>query len=72
MLQNTTFRKLDVFPSSGEEWAIPTLLGPLESTNLNHYEGPNRAGVSLSSPEEGNKSRFIKFFLKLFRIPDYE
>jgi hypothetical protein len=34
-LENTTFRKLDLFPSSGEGGAgkTPTLLGPLERTN---------------------------------------
>jgi hypothetical protein len=30
-----TFRKLDMFPSAGEE--TPTLLGPLEKANLNHW-----------------------------------
>jgi hypothetical protein len=30
-----TFRKLDLFPSSGEE-ETPTVLGPLEGANLNH------------------------------------
>jgi hypothetical protein len=29
------FWKLDLFPSSDEE--TPTLLGPLESANLNHW-----------------------------------
>jgi hypothetical protein len=29
-LENTTFQKLDLFPSSGEEREDPTLLGPLE------------------------------------------
>jgi hypothetical protein len=31
------FRKLDLFLSSGEVREIPTLLGPLESANLNHW-----------------------------------
>jgi hypothetical protein len=30
------FRKLDLFPSSDEGKVTPTLLGPLEGTNLNH------------------------------------
>jgi hypothetical protein len=31
------FRKLDLFPSSGEgRGKTPTLLGPLETANLNH------------------------------------
>jgi hypothetical protein len=35
--KNTTFRKLDLFPSSGEGWETPTLLGPLEIANLSHW-----------------------------------
>jgi hypothetical protein len=36
-IKNTTFRKLDLFPSSGErDRETPTLLGPLERANLNH------------------------------------
>jgi hypothetical protein len=31
-----TFRKVDLFPSSGEWWETPALLGPLERANLNH------------------------------------
>jgi hypothetical protein len=49
-----------MFPSSGEERETPTLLGLLEKANLNHWsitlsKGPNRVGVSLSSPEDGNR-----------------
>jgi hypothetical protein len=33
--KNTTFRKLDLFPSSGKG-DMHTLLGPLERANLNH------------------------------------
>jgi hypothetical protein len=39
----------------------PTLLGPLERANLDYWssaKGPNKLGVSLSSPEEGNRSSF--------------
>jgi hypothetical protein len=32
-----TFRKLDVFPSSGERKETRTLLGPLERLNLSHW-----------------------------------
>jgi hypothetical protein len=31
ILENATFRKLDLFPSSGDGKETPTLLGPLES-----------------------------------------
>jgi hypothetical protein len=36
-LKNTTFRKLDLFPSSGKIKVAPTLLGPLERASLNHW-----------------------------------
>jgi hypothetical protein len=45
-LENTTFRKLDVFPCSGEGWGEPTPLGPLERANLSHWNEPNRVGAS--------------------------
>jgi hypothetical protein len=35
-VKNTMFRKLDLFPSSGEGWEIPTLLGQSERHTLNH------------------------------------
>jgi hypothetical protein len=38
--QNTTFRKLDLFPSSGEGKETPTLLDPLERANLSHWTQP--------------------------------
>jgi hypothetical protein len=34
-VKNTTFRKLDLFPSSGE--GKPTHLGPLETSSLSHW-----------------------------------
>jgi hypothetical protein len=34
IVKNTTFRKLDLFRSSG--WETPILLGPLDRTNLNY------------------------------------
>jgi hypothetical protein len=33
------FRKLNLFPSSGEGREIPTHFGPLEKENLNHWSG---------------------------------
>jgi hypothetical protein len=38
ILKNTTFRKLDLFPPSGERRETPTLLGPSERANLNHWK----------------------------------
>jgi hypothetical protein len=37
IVKNTPFRKLDLLPSSGERVKTPTLLGPLERANLNHW-----------------------------------
>jgi hypothetical protein len=34
---NTTFRKPDLFPSSGDGWESPTVLGPVYTANLNHF-----------------------------------
>jgi hypothetical protein len=34
--ENTTIKKLDMFPFSGEEWGTATLLGPLVRANCNH------------------------------------
>jgi hypothetical protein len=36
-LENTTFRELDLFPSSYEERETSTMLGPIERANLNHW-----------------------------------
>jgi hypothetical protein len=40
------FKKLDLFPSSGEE-ETPTLLGPLEKANLSHWTTHVRDKVTL-------------------------
>jgi hypothetical protein len=45
LVENTTFRKSDLFPSSGEWKGTPTLLGPLVS-------------VSFRSHEDGKRPRF--------------
>jgi hypothetical protein len=36
-LENTTFRKLNLFPSSGRGGGAPSQLGRLERANLNHW-----------------------------------
>jgi hypothetical protein len=36
-LENTAFRKLDLFSSSGKGGKSPTQLGPLERANMNHW-----------------------------------
>jgi hypothetical protein len=61
-----------LFPISGEGMEAPTLLGPLEIANLNHWtkahvqrlrlalsEGTN-IGVFIPSPEDGSRSVFRK------------
>jgi hypothetical protein len=35
--KNTTFRKVDLFPSSGEGRETSILLGLLERANINHW-----------------------------------
>jgi hypothetical protein len=54
-LENTTFRKLDLFPSSGEGKETPTLLGPVIKVSS---KGPKILGVYFPSPEDGNRSSF--------------
>jgi hypothetical protein len=63
LLENTTFRKLNLFPSTGEWRETPTLLGPLETANLQWLRlalsrWPNTVGVSLPSPEDRNRPSF--------------
>jgi hypothetical protein len=76
-LKNKTFRKIDLFPSSGEGWESPAVMSPLERAKpvqrlrLSLYNGPNRVGVSHSSPEDGNRSIFRNVMsLVFFRILD--
>jgi hypothetical protein len=53
------FRKLDLFPSSDDEREMPTLLGPLEKAGpvikVSFSKIPNRVGVSLPLPVDGNR-----------------
>jgi hypothetical protein len=53
--KNTTFQKLDLFPSSGKMKVALTLLGPLERGSLNHWTRIN--GIILICTE-GFKSYF--------------
>jgi hypothetical protein len=61
ILENTTFRKLDLFPSSGEEKGTPTLLGPLERTNFNHW---NSWPTGYPTGKASHRSRIL-FILKM-------
>jgi hypothetical protein len=38
-LKNTTYRKLNMFPSLGKNKVAPTLLGPLQRGSLSHWKG---------------------------------
>jgi hypothetical protein len=51
-LKNTAFRKLDLFPPSGEGGKTPTLLGPLERVNFNHW---TQQSECIPSPTWGRK-----------------
>jgi hypothetical protein len=67
------FRNRMRFRLQMRERQTPTLLGPLESAvqnvRLALFEGPNRVGVSLLSPEDGSRSSFRNVVF-VFRIPD--
>jgi hypothetical protein len=61
VLRKSQPQSLDLFLSSGEGKETSTLLGPLESGNIQAQalcKGPNRVCVFLPSSEEGNKSSF--------------
>jgi hypothetical protein len=45
-LESATFRKLDLFPSSGGGGGGTTVLGPLKRTSLNHWDRLNKQGSS--------------------------
>jgi hypothetical protein len=58
---STTFLKMELFRSANDWLKTHTLLGPLESINLNNCsnEEPYKIDASLHSPEEGNRSSFL-------------
>jgi hypothetical protein len=45
------FRKLDLFPSSGDRVGEPILLGPVERANLNHWTMYVRLSTTTYIPE---------------------
>jgi hypothetical protein len=58
ILENTTFRKMDLFPTTGEGGEDTNSVGPLrKGLRLALSKGPTRVGVS-PSPEDGNRSSF--------------
>jgi hypothetical protein len=48
--KNTTFRKLNLFPSSSETRGAPTLLGRLETANLSQYLAPSNRPKRVAAP----------------------
>jgi hypothetical protein len=72
------------FPEAGRfrpqvRGETPTVLGPLERANLNHWtatqisfsKGPKKAGISPPSTEDENRFSFRNVvFFGFFRIPD--
>jgi hypothetical protein len=46
----TTFRQMDLFPSSGEERETLSLLDPLERLNLNHKQTNKQTNSVALSP----------------------
>jgi hypothetical protein len=76
-LENATFRKLDLFLSSGKERKRPTLLGPLERSSFSQWtteialsNGPHRVGDPFPHLRtEIDRVPEMLCFL-VFRIPD--
>jgi hypothetical protein len=68
--ENTTFRKLRLFPSSGEGSETPALLGSLESANLNHWTQQWVAAFHHSRTKTGPFSKPL--CVVVFRILDDE
>jgi hypothetical protein len=60
-VKNTTFRKLDLIPSSGE--GKPTLLGPLERASLSHWISESDTP---SSESYSNYVRLLELYTKDF------
>jgi hypothetical protein len=66
--KNTTFRKLDLFPSSDIGRDIPTLSDQWLSLDLS--KGPNNVGVALCSREDEKDAISEVLCFLIFRIPD--
>jgi hypothetical protein len=58
-LKSTTFRKLDLFPSSGHRGKTPNQLGPLERANLNHLTNLRKLGMYIMAPEPISTAYFL-------------
>jgi hypothetical protein len=58
-LENTTFRKLDMLPFSGERRETPTLLVPLDRANLSHCDATEVSPSSHLKPETSNFRKVV-------------
>jgi hypothetical protein len=67
-IENTMFRKLDLFPSSGDAEKTPTQLGSLERANLNHRFLFSRIPDDGKSKKKNNDSVCYTPSLEPFRI----
>jgi hypothetical protein len=67
MQENTAFHKLDLFPSLGER-ETPSLLGPLETVNLNYWTQYSRRLRPHLRTETDPVSETLRFLA--FRIPE--
>jgi hypothetical protein len=53
-VENTTFRKLGLYPTSGEGGETPTLSGHLKRANLNHW---TFCSLVFGIPDEGQSPK---------------
>jgi hypothetical protein len=79
VLKNLMFRKLDLFPSSGEGVGDTYSVGSVKKTNSNHWrlslrlslsKLPNRVGVPPPSPEDGNRPSLETLCFLEYRAKD--
>jgi hypothetical protein len=72
ILENTTFRKLNLFPASDEGRKTHTLLHPLESANLNNWNFLRDQKNKCFPPLNWRRKHpvFETLCFLLFRLPD--
>jgi hypothetical protein len=61
-----TFRELDLFPSSGEVWETPTLLGPLN--DVKPFEVTQQSRWTMDKVKRNSNSECSAAFSEPFRI----
>jgi hypothetical protein len=63
-----TFRKLDLFPSSGEE-KNQILLGPLERASLNHWTMDKVRKRNISESYTPSSESYSNYYVCLYQNP---